>query len=256
MQADQVPAKQWLIDEFERRRHLNPRYSMRAFAKALDLPSGRLSEILSGKREIGNKLGPKLAEKLELGPVSRQRFLRATRLRDTRGELDLDDRSFAVMNDDAFRAIGDWQHYAILSLIKTKGFKDDPAWIGRRLGISSTLATASLRRLKRLKLIEFKNGRLVRTHHQITTSDGTASVALRKSHRQNLEQSIAALENLPVEVRSISSMTMAIETRKLAAANFRIKAFRRELSEFLEAGRADEVYNLNIQLVPLTKPEK
>ena len=32
-----------------------------------------------------------------------------------------------------------------------------------------------------------------------------------------------------------------------------IREFRRELACFLEAGEKDEVYNINIQLVPVTK---
>jgi len=45
---------------------------------------------------------------------------------------------------------------------------------------------------------------------------------------------------------------MAIDSSKLPAAKEMIRTFRRKLCEFLESGKKDEIYNLNIQLVPTT----
>jgi transcriptional regulator with XRE-family HTH domain len=250
-----VPARQWLVDEFERRRSNNARYSLRAFANSLGISSGRLSELLSGKRAISARLALKLADQLELSPISRQRFLLAAQIRGDAVFPDptLEEANFVLLRDDTFQVIAGWQHYAILSLLKSRGFSSDPRWIARRLGISTLEARAALDRLRRLGLVETKGSRLLRTDKQLTTSDGLPSAALRHSHRQNLEQAIQALDDVPVEMRSVSSITMAIDPKKIAAANKRIRSFRRAMGEFLESGVQTEVYNLNIQLVPVSK---
>ena len=59
-----------------------------------------------------------------------------------------------------------------------------------------------------------------------------------------------------MELRDFTSMTMAIDPEKLTEAKKKIREFRRGLSEFLEAGKKEEVYRLNIQLVPVTKRGK
>jgi uncharacterized protein (TIGR02147 family) len=111
-------------------------------------------------------------------------------------------------------------------------------------------------RLVRLELLEFKNGKYKRTPNALKTSDGFASRALRLSHEQSLRQAIDALAEVSLESRDITSITMAIDPRKIEGAKKLIRDFRRKISEYLEAGEATEVYNLNIQLVPVTKLEQ
>jgi uncharacterized protein (TIGR02147 family) len=69
--------------------------------------------------------------------------------------------------------------------------------------------------------------------------------------------SIHALEELPMEVRDHSAMTMAISRKRLPEAREKIKAFRRELCGFLEKGSdLDSVYQLGISLYPVAQVEK
>ena len=50
--------------ELQRRTQLNPRYSMRSFAKALDVSHSLLSLVMSGKRSPSKSLIKKLAEQM------------------------------------------------------------------------------------------------------------------------------------------------------------------------------------------------
>lgn len=63
---------QLLEAEFTRRKSLNPRYSLRAFAQTLGVPSGRLSEFLSGKRRPTAKISAQIADRLGLSPEQSQ----------------------------------------------------------------------------------------------------------------------------------------------------------------------------------------
>lgn len=58
----QSEALRILAEEFERRRIRNPRYSMRAFAKAIGISQSQLSLILSGKRRISVRQAMKIAK--------------------------------------------------------------------------------------------------------------------------------------------------------------------------------------------------
>lgn len=232
--------KEWLLGEFKRRKATNAAYSLRSFSRAVKVSPGRLSEYLGGKRPLTQKMARKIA--LELGVLPNSAPAAAATA-----------QPYQPLESEVFAAVADWQHYAILSLAETKGFRTDEKWIARRLGISPLEARDSIARLVRLGLAELKAGKLVPTKKNLSTSHDVASAALRKSHAQSLSQAIATLEEVPVELRDITSITMAIDTRKLGLAKDAIKDFRRRLSQLLEAGEADEVYNLNIQLVPVTR---
>ena len=71
-----------LKEEWQRRRERNPRYSLRAYAQHLGLPSSRLSEYFSGKRRLTLSMSRRLTAKLGLGPEES----RAARLGDRSGD--------------------------------------------------------------------------------------------------------------------------------------------------------------------------
>ncbi len=54
--------------------------------------------------------------------------------------------------------IADWEHYAILDLVDTDGFRSDDAWIAEKLGLSLEQTRAALQRLFRLNLMTVKDG--------------------------------------------------------------------------------------------------
>lgn len=221
--------QQVLQSELNRRKRANPAYSVRSFARYLELSPGRLSELLNGKREPGKRLEKRLLERLELKAASPQ-----------------------PMEDHAFAVIADWQHFAILSLMDTKNFSSRPDWIAKRLGISTFDAQAAIDRLVKVGLAHRKNGRLFKSDAPVVTPTDRASQALRISHEQSLMQAIRALQEIPVPLRDVTSITLAMNPAKLGLAKEMIRDFRRRLANVLESEDCSEVYNLNIQLVPVT----
>src|SRR5689334_690186 len=69
----------------------NKNYSLRAFAKKLDLGSGPVTEILKGNRKISRKIAEKIVTNLGLDPSERTVLLEdypETRPRDTKHHLE------------------------------------------------------------------------------------------------------------------------------------------------------------------------
>lgn len=236
--------------ELLRRKRDNKSYSLRAFAEYLQVPPGRLSEILAGKRPISKKMKTKLSERLgftaihDLLESSSPAFTFAQR------------EDYHFLTDDAFSVLADWYHFAILSLADTKDFKTDPKWIGKRLNISVFQAKDSLEKLKNLGLIELKGTKLRKTNKNVSTTTDMESHALRISHRQSIEQALLALNEVPLELRDITGITLAIDLKRLPLAKKIIKEFRLKMSDLLEKGDQSEVYNLNIQLYPVSTRSK
>jgi hypothetical protein len=68
-----------------------------------------------------------------------------------------------------------------------------------------------------------------------------------------LLQALEALEDVPLESRDQSSMTMAIDPSLLPEAKAKIRDFRRSLCAFLQenARPKSEIYQLSISLFPV-----
>ncbi len=67
--------RQLLVSEFEKRKTRNPRYSLRAFARTLNLDNGFLSKLLSGKTMLSIDLADQLTKRLQLSKEERSEFI-------------------------------------------------------------------------------------------------------------------------------------------------------------------------------------
>lgn len=247
MQMELQTETRWLVSEFKRRKADNSAYSLRAFARQIGLPPGRVSELLSGKRTLTAKSFAKIAERLGLSPRQQAALT---------GKTDHPAAAYKLLDDDIFDSIAEWQHFAFLNLMDTANFKSDIPWIAKRLGISTAETRDMIQRLHRLGLVAMTGKSLTKPESNLMTGNDVPSAALRRSHRQSLEQAVDALESVPIDERDITSMTMAIDPKKLPLAKELIRKFRFDLAALLETGKRTEVYNLNVQLIPVTKKEK
>jgi uncharacterized protein (TIGR02147 family) len=239
-----------LRNELIARNRKNPRYSLRAFAKSLEIQPSALSQMLSGRRPITEKM------KLRLGMAL---GFSATEL----GQISASSKQSRISNyqridEDQLDVIADWYHYAILELTYLADFKSDAGWVAKRLGLSPTEARVAIDRLFRMGFLlktkrgnwedSSKDGKL--TH----ISPGITSAAARKHQIQLLDLSKKAVQEVDIQKRNHTSMTMAIHLDDLPAAIERIALFRRQFAEEFQSKRkAEEVYQLQIGLFPLTK---
>jgi len=250
----QTTPKHWLETEYLQRKKKKSSYSLRAFSRLLDLPSGRVSQLLSEKRSLTPSLGKKVALRLGFDPVKTHRFLSSIESsRKNRRKLPVSHGVYAPLDMDQFQSIADPVHFSILSLIETRGFSGTLKEISQRLNLDSVETRAAVDRLQRLGLVETEPKIRLAKKPGLTTSHDVQSSALRVAHKKVLEEAMTSLEDISVELRDITSITMAVDPAKLAEAKKRLREFRRSLSEFMETGPQTEVYRLNIQLVPVTK---
>jgi len=227
----------------------NSAYSLRAFAKQLQLEPSFLSKLLSGKRKATPAVITKISLRLSLNPEEVQKYIGSTSARPQYQNLAI----------DHFTMIADWYHYAILELTLVKGFQSDSNWIAKKLGIKKIEAQTALERLERLEMIK-KNDRDEYENfsgNNTTVGNEFTAVAFRKLQKQILLQALHALENTPLELRDQSSMTLAIDPDLIPQAKEKIKKFRRELCTFLQENNRPkkDIYQLSVSLFPVTEPK-
>lgn len=238
-----------MSDEYARARMKNPQYSLRAFARKLGLFPSAVSEIMNGKRRITRHMGTQILMRLGRDLEQTQEMCG-----DLKGKYRNEEGNFEELPTDVLTHFLDWHHSAILSLADTKDFKGDVDWIAERINGQKRAIAAALDRLERLQLLaRDEKGELKPTGRQIKSSIDVPSEVLRQIHRNNLEIAGHTLDEVAVENRDFSVMTMAIDPARLPEAKKRIQKFRRDLCKYLEGGEQTEVFRLSVQLFPLTE---
>jgi len=238
----------------------NQSYSLRAFARSLNVSSSALSAMLNGKRTITPSSIEKLSLALGLGPKEIQRYKILSKVKGANGE-DVAQDDFQQITMDSFAIISDWYHYAILELIRVKGFKSDLTWVSRSLGITKSEVNIAVERLKRMGLLKITSEQkwidestLANQGKATNITGHLTSAAARKFQRQVLEKSIVAIEEIPLDLRNHTSLTLAMNPEDIPLAVEKIKNFRRELAELIESNKnPTAVYNVAISLYPVTK---
>ncbi len=241
--------KLWLQKQFTDRCQKNSRYSLRAFSGLIDLDASTVSQILAGKRAPSQKAMMKICEKLSATPKDLKMLGVA--------ELEEGSDEFYQLSADTFSVMADWYHFAILELTFVKGFKAEVKWIAQHLGISQLEAKMAMERLIRLNLLAPKKQTLVKTQKMLTNHTGLNTSGARKSlQKQLISKALVAVDEVPQEDKDITSITMAIDPKNLDRAREAIKRFRRELCSLLEEGEQSRVYNLGVQLYPISKKDE
>lgn len=229
----------------------NPRYSLRAFARLFGVEPSFLSKLLSGKRAITRRTLAVFSAKLGLGPAEVARF---GGVPDAAAVAEEEFRSLTL---DHFQIISDWYHFAILELVGVNGARGDASWISRALGISVNEARIAVERMLRLGMLERDRRGMLRNigGNHTSIADPFTAVAFRKMQKQVLEKAIQALEEVPIEERNQTSMTLAIDSRDLPAAKEHLKRFRREFTARLqpEGKPRDRVYHLSLSFYPVSR---
>lgn len=247
----EVTAKNLLMTELTRRQTRNPSYSLRAFARDLNIGATTLSDVLSNKRSLSKINLHKVIERLAVSPLEQQKLWGDYKLKAQKQESD--ERIY--LDETMFRLISDWHYIAILNLAKLKNNLASPLWIAQRLGITQSDATEALERLLELKLIKKQHGRMLRTAKPLGTTKDIPSAAIRKHHTQNLHLAEESLHRDPVHTREFGSITMAVNPERLPLVKDLLTKTRKKVADLLDHGATSEVYTLSFQLFPLTKLE-
>lgn len=255
--------RKFLLDELRRRERTNPAYSLRAFARDLNVSASRLSEVFSGKCGISRKRALDFSKKLQLSAEDEAIFLDMVDLEHTRSQLSrqwAEERLRAKLLDaktlkaDELTIIDEWYYLPLIELLQTAHVEHTPEFFAKRLGITVEQAAHAIETLLRLELISFVDGKYVQAVSDRSTSSNIPSPALRKHNKRYIQLAEAAIETKPLPERDFSTMIMAIDKSKMEFAKERIRKFRRELMKELEAlPNKDAVYCLSMGFFEVTE---
>jgi uncharacterized protein (TIGR02147 family) len=242
----------FLEQELARRNSANPSYSLRAFARDMDVDSSFLSKLLNGKRSMTARTIMSLAPRLALAETDIQTFVQKANVRRRRHYVGTQDgQVFQEIEDHKCLQSLEWYHLVILEMVSCKNFEANATWIAERLPVTADQAQQALDTLISHGVLSQHEGGVWRNELNNHTMSGIKVPRAQQVKKQIYEQALAII---PQGVGTHSTMTVAISESRYQEAVERITRFRRELSQFLhEPEDREKVYQILISLFPVTK---
>jgi len=249
-----------------------PQFSFRFFSRQAGFSSPNfLKLVMDGQRNLGKDSVERFCKALHLS-AEESRFFGDLVALNQAASNDEANRAFERVSQSRrfqkarkidggmFEYLSNWFYPAIRELAGREDFKDEPAWIARQLvpRITTSEAKAALKLLFELGLlVRGEDGRVARGDPSLTTGHEVQSIAVVNYHRQMLERAAGSMELVRREQRDVSALTVCISAETVAEVKERIHRFRDELLERCDADpKGHTVYQLNIQLFPLSQPQE
>ncbi len=239
--------RDYLNQEFKSRRVRNPKYSLRAYAKSLGISPAHTSQLLSGKRKVRAKSALQLARALDLTPSEAIAWSQPTGMQSKLGFLEKE------ISSEEFSPISEWYYFAILGLANFNNNVANARWISQKLNLDYKTAKFAFNKLIELEFIEVVSGQFRQCPDPIVTSQDVPSKTIRRFHQKHLEIATQKIDSVPVEFREFSTSTIAIDPKRLKAAQKLIRDFRENLLAELDTKNKSKVYTFAVQFYPLSE---
>ena len=168
-------------------------------------------------------------------------------------KLDQSDDRF-ILDKSYAKVIAEWEHYAVLTLFDIEEFDADILDISNRLGITKNRVEVVLNNLLTSGLIEIKDElKFSKVHSNIRTIEDVTSKALKDSHIETLEMGKNKLEKIEVELRDFSTMTIAMDLKRIPEVKTIIREFRQKMSVLLRDGKKNGCLPVSYSVLSFNK---
>lgn len=221
--------------------------------------SSSLSQILSGKRTLPLRISKSIADKLILTPIERTHFMESVqKTKVSLDEIAVEHEYERFMLDDSYGAVvSEWEHYIVLDLMDLSDFNFNLENIGLKLGISNERAIEVMDNLINSGLLlRNEDGTFLKAHINIRTTEDVQSQVLRDANAEALDIAKMKLDTIETELRDFSVLTLAVDMEKLPLAKTIIREFRQKMMALMKDGDKTEVFQLGIQMYPMTEMTK
>jgi uncharacterized protein (TIGR02147 family) len=262
--------RSYLKAELAHKTARNPKYSLRALAKQLNVASSTLSDILKGRLDLSVTRAHKIALALRLKNEELNYFCDLVRIE---GEKDLEVRSQQMermvtlyprarrstdLSIEQFRQISEWYHHALIEMPLLKGFSVDPQSVSKSLDIPKPLAELAIDRLIELGFFErTAEGKIARQYPELRMRSELKNSAMKKYYRDMLEKISTSLEEQSPQERLSGYLNLPINKKALPEIDSAIDRFFAEIKTIADKYKdKKEIYHLSLHFINQMKREK
>ena len=235
--------------EFNRRLDKNPSYSLRSFAKQLDLDPSSLSKFLRGQRKFTQQTALKVMGRLKL---SDEQICQVT-------SNSVSHLKF--LEYDQFRILSTWYYTSLLEAIELDDFIPDEAWLADKLNLTLPQVRLAVETLTAHGAIQItEDGQWVNNWQNCSTASSPHidESPLREYQKQLRTRAIESIDNDPIEEKDHTSYELVMDEDLFEDIRAEIAKFRRRIARRIEneSVKKDKVVNLQISFFYQTKKDQ
>lgn len=251
----------YLQFEYDLRHARRPSYSMRAFARDLQMSASGFNDFMKGRvgmspgrvQFVSDTLNWTTARTEHFQDLLRAKFdkdsgVKASAQARVKQRLKIGSGALSV---DEFKIISEWHHLVILELCEMRDHVTAKQ-IAKELDITSQAASQALRRLTKLKLISLQESGYKPIESNTTFGDQVPSEAIRYFHSQVLERAQKALQITSMENRASQSMVFSIDKKDAGKISTEIRrSIDSIVNRYAQNSKKDSIQALTFQLFPV-----
>lgn len=243
-----------LNDELRLRKSKNKRYSMRSFARFLDMDSTALSRILNEDRLPNHKTSLKILKALNLLTPENSAHLKgkAKESRTKSKTLLLD--SF---ENETFESLFDFHHIYVLTSLRIKAISESHllTLLHKSCGIDEVHYQKIITDLKAIGAVTGDRPKLKVVYKNKSTVPLPFTSQKRKKMQQDfLASASKAIEKIPLEERDNATLTVAINQQDLPKIIKILRDTHIKINRVSESRKVrDAVYNICFATYPVLK---
>lgn len=260
--------RQFLKDFYDEQKAKDKKYSHRFFADRIGLNStGFFSDVLQGKRNLTPALILKFAAALKLKKDEQDYFENLVHFNQA-GTHEEKNNYYGkllvfkkvcvdIIGRDQYEFYKEWYYSAIRELLNFYEFKNDYPALAKKLNpsIRPEQAKKAIKILDKLGIIKKdKNGYYRQTSALISTGEEFKSLNVWNFQAATMDLAREAISRHPKEQRDVSTLTLTLSEDSFNQAKVELDAVRKRLLGLAEKDKkVDRVYQINLQIFPLTK---
>jgi len=228
---------------------------------------GYFTQVIQGKTKLSQKMVQKLAGVFQLKKSETKYFCQMVAFNQAKSNRDkhlyfqkmISSRSSKIkhVKPESFEVFSKWYYLAIRELLNFYPFKGNYETLGEMLvpAISPKEAKQAVGILEKHGLIKRKsNGDYKILQKALSTGFDKEPFALNNFVLETIERARDAVEQLPKEQRSMSTLTASVSEEGYELLQQKIHSFRQELMELIRQDRkVDRVCQINFHMFPLSK---
>jgi uncharacterized protein (TIGR02147 family) len=262
---DYFDCVRFLRDYYEARHAAERWFSYRYIQKKTGIDPGYLFKVFQGKKPLPMKKARSLAKALNLGKRETEYFNLLALYNKARSndEIRLIFEKMLSYHDCAARKTGareyayytKWYYAALRNILSYYPFSDDFESLAKMTvpAITPAQAKKAVNLLHSLGFLEKTGKGSYRvTDRFLTTGEAWHAIAIRRFQQDTIMLAHQALDNVPKELRNISTVSLTLSAPGFEEARERIKQFRKELLDLANRQeKANAAYQVNIQIFPI-----
>lgn len=244
------------------------KFSHRYFCRAAGYgSSSAFGDLLNGRRKLSQAGALRLTQALKFTKEEGEYFLNLVNLNQA---ASLEERNLyyermlamkgtpmETLAPGKFEYFSKWYHAALRELLYFHPCKDDFKALGRRLDppVPAARVKKALLLMEKLGIVARDAQGFFRQTAKMITAEGTGgSLHVDNFQAETMRLAIGSLDRHPRGSRDISTLTATLSADSLEKAKAAVKSLRQYILTLAEQDDAvDRVYQLNIQLFPMTR---